>query len=255
MTRLKTRSKTKRRGATRRGLLPALLLAVILTGCSTPPEDPGPNAPAVPTGLRASPADGQVTLEWTANSESDLSGYGVYRATTSGALSKVADVAAGITSYTATGLDNGTEYFFAIDAVNEANQRSTRSAEVSATPRSDNPGPTAPATPTGLGASPGDSQVTLNWNANTEIDLAGYGVYRGTTNGTLSKVADIPTGTTSYTASGLTNDTPYFFAVDAVNSANQRSPRSGEVSATPTATPLPRCTFGTSTFGACTLGP
>jgi hypothetical protein len=119
----------------------------------------------------------------------------------------------------------------------------------------EDPGPTAPAVPTGLSVDPADGRVTLEWNANTESDLASYGVYQGTTSGALSKVADIPAGTTMYSATGLTNGTTYFFAIDAENTANQRSARSSEISATPTATPLPRCTFGSSSFGACTLGP
>jgi hypothetical protein len=152
-------------------------------------------------------------------------------------------------------LTNGSEYFFAVDAVNTASRRSARSGEIAETPTAENPGPTAPARPTGLGANPADAQITLNWNANAEANLAGYGVYQGSSSGTLSKVADIPAGTTTYPATGLTNGTAYFFAIDAVNTAEQRSARSGEISATPTVTPLPRCTFGTSTFGACTLGP
>ena len=40
-----------------------------------------------------------------------------------------------------------------------------------------------PAAPTGLAATPGDTQVALNWNDNGESDLAGYNVYRSTTQG------------------------------------------------------------------------
>ena len=42
------------------------------------------------------------------------------------------------------------------------------------------PDTTPPATPTGLAATPGSGSVALSWTANNEADLAGYNVYRGT---------------------------------------------------------------------------
>ena len=41
----------------------------------------------------------------------------------------------------------------------------------------------APAAPTGLSATSGIGIVLLDWNNNTELDLAGYNVYRSTTSG------------------------------------------------------------------------
>ncbi|GAF94562.1 unnamed protein product, partial [marine sediment metagenome] len=41
----------------------------------------------------------------------------------------------------------------------------------------------APAAPANLVATPGSEEVTLNWDDNTEPDLAGYNVYRSTDSG------------------------------------------------------------------------
>jgi serine protease AprX len=93
--------------------------------------------PASPTGLTAAAGNGQVTLDWANNSESDLGGYRVYR---SGSLIGTT----GTSAYTDTGLTNGTAYSYhvtAIDSSVPANE-SAPSATVSATPTPPPPAPT-----------------------------------------------------------------------------------------------------------------
>ena len=105
---------------------------------------------------------------------------------------------------------------------------SAQSGEASATPTAG-----APAAPTGLTAAPGNAQVSLSWSAST--GATSYNVYRGTTAGGESATA-IATGitSTSYTNTGLTNGTAYYYKVAAVNSGGT-SAMSGEASATPAA--------------------
>jgi len=94
--------------------------------------------------------------------------------------------------------------------------------------------PTAPSAPTGLGATAGNTQVALGWTASS--GATSYNVYRGTSAGGESATA-IATGitTTSYTNTGLTNGTTYYFEVKAVNASGSSS-YSNETSATPNAT-------------------
>ena len=94
---------------------------------------------------------------------------------------------------------------------------------------------TPPAAPTNLTAEASSHSVTLSWQANGEEDLKGYKVYRGTSNGTLTPIADVYAGTETFVAGGLTQGTSYVFAVAAEDSAGNLSERSGEVSATPVA--------------------
>jgi hypothetical protein len=70
--------------------------------------------------------------------------------------------------------------------------------------------------------------VTLEWDPNTETDLAGYKIYYGTASGSYS--TPIPIGLQStYTITGLEPGT-YYFAVTAFNSDGLESAFSNEVS-------------------------
>jgi len=87
-----------------------------------------------------------------------------------------------------------------------------------------------PATPTGLMATAGDQQVALAWTASA--GATSYNVMRSTTNGgPYTTVSSPPTA--SYTDTGLTNGTTYYYVVSAVNAAGQSS-NSNQASATPT---------------------
>ncbi len=91
--------------------------------------------------------------------------------------------------------------------------------------------PSAPPTPTGLIAIPGNRIVTLNWNASVGIPAATYSVYRGTVaGGEFAKPIKTGLTTTSYVNGGLTNGMTYYYTVKAVNSAGA-SAASNEVSA------------------------
>jgi len=178
--------------------------------------------PPAPTGLTATPGNAQVTLNW--NASSGASSYNVKRSTTNGG--PYTTIATGVTStsFTNTGLTNGTTFFFVVSAVNSAGE-SGNSNQASATPQL-----SVPPAPTNLAATPGDAQVSLSWNASS--GATSYNVKRSTTSG--GPYTTIATGvtSTSFTNTGLTNGTTFFFVVSAVNSAGE-SGNSNQASATP----------------------
>lgn len=86
-----------------------------------------------------------------------------------------------------------------------------------------------PSAPTNLTATAGNAQVSLTWSAS--IEATSYNVYIATTTGGPYSTGGTTT-TTGYTVTGLTNGTPYYFTVIAVNSAGM-SGSSNQASATP----------------------
>lgn len=187
----------------------------------------GGSAPAAPTNLAATAGNAQVALSWTAST--GATSYNVYRGTSAGGENATA-IATGIssTSYTDSSLTNGTAYYYKVTAVNSYGT-SSNSNEANATPIS---GGSAPAAPTNLTANASNAQVALSWTVNT--GATSYNVYRGTSAGGESATA-LATGisSTSYTDTGLTNGTTYYYKAVAVNTTGM-SGYSNEASATPT---------------------
>ncbi|WP_158289677.1 S-layer homology domain-containing protein [Paenibacillus flagellatus] len=90
-----------------------------------------------------------------------------------------------------------------------------------------------PGAPANLRVSPGNGQVSLAWDS--VASAVYYRVYIGTASGTYDALPLATVTGTTYTATGLINGTPYYFAVKAHNAAGA-SGFSNEASATPNAT-------------------
>ncbi len=203
---------------------------------ATPATAPGP-----PAGLTATAGDGQVSLSWTAPASTggaQVTGYDVYVGTTAGVKLGTPVASSAGTSVTVKKLANGTTYFFAVTAVNQVGQ-GPASGAASATPAAVI---TLPGPPTGLTATPGHGQVALSWTAPASDGgavISGYLVYAGTSPGgeLAAPVHGTPVDATSYTVTGLTAGTTYYFKVAAVNAAKHQGNDSGEVAATPVAAP------------------
>jgi len=88
-----------------------------------------------------------------------------------------------------------------------------------------------PPTPTNVSASAGNASVTVSWSASS--GATSYSIFRSTVSGAEGTTAIATTGSTSFTNTGLTNNTKYFYKVSASNSSGM-SAQSSEVSATPT---------------------
>jgi endonuclease I/PKD repeat protein len=90
--------------------------------------------PATPTGLTASGGNGEVSLAWTGNFESDLAGYNVYRSDTAGGTYvKVNGATVNTSAYTDTNVAASSTYYYKVSAVDTSANESVKSSSVSAT--------------------------------------------------------------------------------------------------------------------------
>jgi fibronectin type 3 domain-containing protein len=211
-----------------------LLLAIAVAGCAATTSNSGgtgngsnpsgATAPAIPTGLMATPGNAQVSLTWIASA--NATSYNVKRGTTTGGPYTTVSSPTAAT-FSDTGLTNGTTYFYVVSAANSAGA-SANSAEATAKPTAP---AQAPATPTGLTATASSGQVSLTWSASSTA--TSYNVKRATTTGGPYTKISSP-ATTNFTDTGLTNGTTYFYVVSAVNATGE-SANSAQASATPVA--------------------
>lgn len=174
------------------------------------------NAPTTPTGLvLASSTTSSLTLNW--NDTANESGYYLYRSTDRVNYSLVAKLTANTTSYTNTGLTAGTNYYYCLSSFNSTG----RSGYANLTGKTLSL--TAPSAPTGLAYSNvTSSSVSLSWT-DTSASESGFRVYRSTDSVNFSLLATVGANTTTYTNSGLSDATTYYYRVAAYNAAGEVS--------------------------------
>jgi len=163
--------------------------------------------------LKGVGSSGQVALAWSA--VSGATSYDVYRVGGPILIELPYRVGISGTSFTDTGLSNTTSYTYMVYAV-DTNGQGTGSNPVTASP-----GATPLAAPA-LWASPvsGVTSINLNWIALT--GATSYDLYRSTTSGGEgSTPIKVLISGTSYTDSGLTLGTEYYYELSAVGAGGE----------------------------------
>ncbi|MGC2420405.1 MAG: malectin domain-containing carbohydrate-binding protein [Candidatus Acidiferrales bacterium] len=115
---------------------------------------------------------------------------------------------------------------------------------------------TAPTAPSGLGATAiSSSQINLSWTASSSSCGVTYNVFRSTTSGfTAGSGNQIATGvsTTTYSDTGLTASTTYYYLVEGTNSGGTSGP-SNQASATTSASSCAAAPTAPSGLGASAI--
>jgi fibronectin type 3 domain-containing protein len=169
------------------------------------------NAPVPPSNLAiTSVVSNQVTLSWSDNSNNET-GFKIQRKTgVSGTYATIRTTASNITSYTDSGLADGTLYYYRVCATN-ATGDSAFSNEASGT--------TSLAKPTSATATAvSSSQINLTWVDNSASET-GYKIERRTgTTGNYAQIVQVGANVQSYSdTNGLSPNTRYYYRVRATN--------------------------------------
>jgi titin len=165
--------------------------------------------PGTPTNVAATAGNTTATVTWTApsNGGSPIVSYSIGNSAGGGA-----GVDGSQTSYTFTGLTNGTTYTFTVLATNDVGDGPASAPSNPVTPV----GNTVPGAPTNVVATAGNAQATVSWTPPTSN--GGSAITSFTVTQTPGGVTST-TGpsATSLTVFGLTNGTAYTFTVFATN--------------------------------------
>jgi len=167
--------------------------------------------PAAPTGLTASAASSSgINLSWADNSSNE-SGFAIERKTGSGGTyAQIGTVGSNVKTFSDTGLAANTTYYYRVRAVN-GSLYSSYTGETNATTLQAG----APAAPTGLTATAvSTSGINLSWTDNSS-DETGFAIERHAVGGTYTQVGTVGANVKTYSDTGLTANTTYYYRVRA----------------------------------------
>jgi hypothetical protein len=179
-------------------------------------------APVPPSALSAVAAAGGVNLTWSTASNAPGAEFRVFRKVEDADFTLAATVQK--PEWLDTAAEFGKHYSYTVQAIYKQDTKvaeSDLSEAVSLTPVDRFP----PAIPVGLHASTAPNSIELNWEPNTEPDLAAYRVYRAIAGGLFEKVAEV-TALPSYSDRAAEHGKTYRYAVTALDRSGNESPRS-----------------------------
>lgn len=207
-----------------------------------------PTPPVAPSSLSATAISAsQIDLSWADNSNNESS-FVVSRSTTSGGpYTDIVTLAANTTAYSNTGLSTGVTYYYVVRASNSGGA-SANSNQASATTSST---PAAPSNLSAVAVRP--TRIDLSWTDNSGNET-GFVISRSTTvGGPYTTVTTTGANVTSYSNTGLTANTTYYYVVKASNAVGS-SANSNEASATTLETDLLIDNKSAVVAGAWTVG-
>ncbi len=205
----------------------------------------GPSQPPGPvTNVTATAGALQATVNWTPPTTGGATAS--YRITPyiGSSAQTPTTVTAPASSKTITGLTGGTTYTFTVTPINEKGSGPESSPSNPVTPTIPNP----PGAPTGVSATAGPLQATVNWTPPANDGGSAITAYRITPfiGSTAQTPTTVPAPAGQATVTGLTGGTAYTFKVAAINGAGAGQESSPSNAVTPTIPNPPGAPTGVS---------
>ena len=203
---------------------------------------------AAPRNVRASAGIGYITITWSANTETELTGYRVMRYTDPAQTEAEATFTTVQTTYVDSPLVSGQTYVYRVQALGTNNEESERSLYASATVSTDQSPPGAPSDLIVTLDEANFQRVMLSWtaptrdsNGNELTGLASFEIYRSRDNNTsFALIASVSSDRVSYEDTSAELLTRYFYAIRALDPDGNAGPRSQPVSVTTKGFAAPR---------------
>lgn len=185
-------------------------------------------APKAPRALSAAPGDRRIRLTWQPPAEmvdgspapGDLHYVVLRGAGAEGGLSAITPNPVDATSFTDEGVDNDTDYRYAVRAV-RVDPAVSATGEASAAVVVAAADTTPPIAPANLLAVPSPGAVRLAWNASGSTDVALYAIYRADETGDFMRIATTLAIATVYLDRDVRPGATYRYAVTAFDRARR----------------------------------
>lgn len=172
-----------------------------------------PPAPSAPSGLSASAVSWEcISLQWIDNASNESAFKIEQAASESGPFVEVASVSTGVTSASITGLAGSTAFCYRVCACNPGGDSAYSNTASATTP------PTPPLPPSNLTATAAAwARVDLSWAYDSSIET-GFRVERALSQaGPFIEVGAPGAASTSYSDTGTSGSTTYYYRVCALN--------------------------------------
>ena len=203
---------------------------------------------AAPRNVQARGGIGHIIITWSANTEAELTGYRVMRYTDPAQTVAEATFTTLQTTYVDSPLVAEQTYVYRVQAVGTNNEKSERSLYASATVSADQSPPGAPSDLIVSLDEANFQRVLISWtaptrdsNGNELTGLTSFEIYRSRDNNTsFALIAAVSSDRVSYEDTSVELLTRYFYAVRALDQADNAGPRSQPVSVTTKGFAVPR---------------
>lgn len=174
---------------------------------------PPPAPPAAPTTLAITVvSNSSLKLSWVDKATNEK-GFKVERSADGMAFTQITLLGANVLNFTDTALTSSTKYYYRVRAYNDGGASAYTSVVSATTPAP----PAPPAAPTTLAVSVvSTSSLKLTW-ADKSTNETGFKIERSSDGVTFTLITTVGAGVVTYTNTGLTTKTKYYYRVRATN--------------------------------------